>query len=89
MSLFDKDTGNDLLKKAKEFTGKIKDKTFDFISDEALADMIIMAVSKQENVNQVLSDKESLYRINGVDVEMGIPPKVIFEIKRIKDDLKS
>jgi hypothetical protein len=40
------------------------------------------AVSKQEDVNKVLKEKGSNYRISDVEIEMGVPPKLIFGIRR-------
>jgi hypothetical protein len=44
--------------------------------------MIMAACTKQENVNEELKTKGSMYRIAGIDVVMGIPPKVVFSIHR-------
>jgi hypothetical protein len=73
---------SELFSKAKKMAGKVKDKSLDLIGDETLAEMIMAAVSKQEDVNKVLKEKGSNYRISDVEIEMGIPPKLIFGIRR-------
>ncbi len=82
MSLFNKAKDSELLSKAKKMAGKLKDKSLDLIGDETLAEMIMAAVSKQEDVNKVLEEKGSNYRISDIEIEMGIPPKLIFGIRR-------
>lgn len=82
MSLFNKAKDSELLSKAKKIAGKLKDKSLDLIGDETLAEMIMAAVSKQEDVNKVLGEKGSNYRISDIKIEMGIPPKLIFGIRR-------
>ena len=71
-----------LLDKAKESIEKAKDISLDLVSDENLASMIVAACTKQENVNEALKTKGSIYRIAGIDLVMGIPPKVVFSIHR-------
>jgi len=82
MGILNKAKGSELLSKAKKMAGKVKDKSFDLIGDETLAEMIMVAVAKQEDVNKVLKEKGSNYRISDIEVEMGIPPKFIFGIRR-------
>jgi len=74
MSLFDK---------AKQISSKVADKAADFSSDELLADTIIKAVKKQEKVNAILKEKNSNYRVSELDLQMGIPPTVVFGIRRV------
>ena len=80
MSIFDK---------AKEASNKISNKVsesvINFSSDELIANTIIKAVKKQENVNALLKDKGSNYRVSDIDLEMGIPPTVSFGVRRIND----
>ena len=71
-----------LLDKAKESVEKAKDISLDLVSDENLANMIMVACTKQDNVNEALKTRGSKYRIHGIDLEMGIPPKVIYAIRR-------
>ncbi len=83
MAIFDKD--KDLLGKAKEAASRLKDKSLELVSDEKFADLISKAVEKQEGVNDVLHQRGSNYRISSIDIEMGLPPKIIFGIKRVTD----
>ena len=71
-----------LLDKAKQSVEKARDISLDLISDENLANMIMIACTKQENVNEALKAQGSIYRIQGIDLEMGIPPKVVYAIRR-------
>jgi hypothetical protein len=71
-----------LLDKAKESVANAKDISLDLVSDENLASMIVAACTKQENVNEALKTKGSIYRIAGIDLVMGIPPKIVFSIHR-------
>ena len=82
MSIFNKAKDSELFSKAKKMAGKLKDKPLDLIGNETLAEMIMAAVSKQEDVNKVLKEKGSNYRISDIEIEMGIPPKLIFGIRR-------
>ena len=76
MSIFDK---------AKEITDKVTEKAVQFSSDELIADTIIKAVEKQEKVNAILKEKGSVYRVNDLDLQMGIPPTVTFGIRKVHD----
>ena len=75
-----------LLDRAKQSVEKAKDISSDLVSDENLANMIMIACAKQDNVNEALKTKGSVYRIHGVDIEMGIPPKVVYAIRREFDE---
>jgi len=80
MSLFDK---------AKALSSKAVEKIADFSSDELIADTVMKAVEKQEKVNFILQQRGSKYRVSGMDLEMGVPPKVVFGIRRMDDISKS
>lgn len=75
-----------LLDKAKQSVEKARDISLDLVNDENLANMIIVACAKQDNVNEALKAKGSVYRIHGVDLEMGIPPKVVYAIRKEIDE---
>jgi hypothetical protein len=75
-----------ILEKAKEISEKVVEKTVQFSSDDLIAETIIKAVKKQESVNQILKEKCSNYRINEIDLQIGIPPTVSFGIHRINDN---
>jgi hypothetical protein len=74
-----------IFEKAKEISEKVVEKTVQFSSDELIAETIIKAVKKQESVNHILKEKCSNYRINEIDLQIGIPPTVSFGIHRIND----
>ena len=78
-----------LLDKAKELSGKVADRVADFSSDELIAETIMKAVEKQEKVNALLKKKGSNYRVDNIELEMGIPPTVSFGIRRLADDADS
>ena len=78
-----------ILDKAKELSNKVSEKATEFSSDELIADTIIKAVAKQEKVNRILREKQCNYRISDIDLEMGIPPSVIFGVRRISEDSAS
>ena len=71
--------------KAKELGDKVNDSVTSFSSDEIIADTVIKAVEKQEKVNAILKAKGSNYRIEGIDLGMGIPPSVTFGVRRLSD----
>jgi len=75
-----------LIDRAKQSVEKAKNISLDLVSDENLANMIMVACAKQDNVNEALKTKGSIYRIHGVDIEMGIPPKVVYAIRREFDE---
>jgi len=77
MSIFDK---------AKEISSKVVDKTVEFSSDELIANTIIKAVEKQDKVNKILEEKGSNYRVNDIDLQMGIPPTVVFGIRKVSNN---
>ena len=75
-----------LLDRAKQSVEKARDISLDLVNDENLANMIVVACAKQDNVNEALKAKGSVYRIHGVDLEMGIPPKVVYAIRKVFDE---
>jgi len=77
MSIFDK---------AKEISSKVVDKTVEFSSDELIANTIMKAVEKQDKVNKILEEKGSNYRVNDIDLQMGIPPTVVFGIRKVSEN---
>ena len=81
MAIFDKN----LLDKAKDAGTALKDKSLEMVSDEKLADLIMKAVERQEGVNKELQSRGANYRIDGIELEMGLPPKVIFGVRRISE----
>ena len=75
-----------IFEKAKEISEKVVEKSVQFSSDELIAETIIKAVQKQESVNLILKQKGSNYRINEIDLQIGIPPTISFGIHRINDE---
>jgi len=75
-----------LLDKAKELSSKAVEKSTEFSSDELIANTIMKAVEKQEKVNDLLQAKGSNYRVNDIDLQMGIPPTVVFGIRKVSDN---
>ena len=75
-----------LLDRAKELSSKAVEKSTEFSSDELIANTIMKAVEKQEKVNEILRAKGSNYRVNDIDLQMGIPPTVVFGIRKVSED---
>ncbi len=74
-----------ILDKAKELSDKVKESVATFSSDEVIANTIIKAVKKQENINEILKQKGSNYRVADIELGMGIPPTVTFGVRRVKE----
>ncbi len=75
-----------LLDKAKELTDKVSESITEFSSDEVIANTIMKAVGKQEKVNALLKVKGSNYRVNDIELQMGIPPTVTFGVRRVNEN---
>jgi len=73
-----------ILDKAKELSGKVTESVAAFSSDEVIANTVIKAVKKQENINEILKQKGSNYRVADIELGMGIPPTLCSESKRSK-----
>ena len=80
-----KDAASDSLEKGKELSGKASEKMRAFDSDAIIADTVLKAVEKQEKVNSILKEKGSNYRVDGIELSMGIPPTVAFTVRREGD----
>jgi hypothetical protein len=74
-----------ILDKAKELGDKVNEAVAAFSSDEVIANTIIKAVKKQENINEILKQKGSNYRVADIELGMGIPPTVTFGVRRVKE----
>jgi len=78
-----------LMDKAKEAASKASEKASEkmsaFDSDSIIAEAIIKAVEKQEKVNNLLFESNSNYRVDGIELSMGIPPTVTFSVGRVGD----
>jgi hypothetical protein len=77
-----------IFEKAKEISEKVVEKSVQFSSNELIAETIIKATQKQESINLILKQKGSNYRINEIDLQIGIPPTVSFGIHRTNDESK-
>jgi hypothetical protein len=74
-----------ILDKAKELSDKVTESVVAFSSDEVIANTVIKAVKKQENINEILKQKGSNYRVADIELGMGIPPTVTFCVRRVKE----
>ena len=74
-----------ILDKAKELGDKVNEAVAAFSSDEVIANTVIKAVKKQENINEILKQKGSNYRVADIELGMGIPPTVTFCVRRVKE----
>ena len=74
-----------ILDKAKELSDKVNESVATFSSDEVIANTVIKAVKKQENINDILRQKGSNYRVADIELGMGIPPTVTFGVRRVKE----
>lgn len=74
-----------ILDKAKELGDKVNESVAAFSSDEVIANTVIKAVKKQENINAILKQKGSNYRVADIELGMGIPPTVTFGVRRVKE----
>lgn len=74
-----------ILDKAKELGDKVNESVATFSSDEVIANTVIKAVKKQENINEILKQKGSNYRVADIELGMGIPPSVTFGVRRVKE----
>ena len=75
-----------ILDKAKELGNKVNESIATFSSDEVIANTVIKAVGKQENINEILKQKGSNYRVADIELGMGIPPTVTFGVRRVKEE---
>ncbi len=74
-----------ILGKAKELGDNVNESVTAFSSDEVIANTVIKAVEKQENVNAILKEKGCNYRIADIDLGMGIPPSITFGVRRVNE----
>lgn len=68
-----------IIDQAKEVVDKVKGKE---LGDDFFADFIIKQTDKQEHINEILESKGSNYRIDNIEIEVGIPPKVVYSIAK-------
>ena len=71
-----------IIGKAKDAANQVVDNAKEkVLGDDLIADLIIKYGSKKEHINEILQEKGSDYRIGGMELEMGLPPKVNFTIE--------
>ena len=87
MSLIDKakDLSGQAADKAKELTGQAAEMAGDLGGDDLIVSTIIRVAAKKDRVNALLEEKGCNYRITGIEVENGIPPKAAFSIEQISE----
>ena len=71
-----------IIDKAKELSGQAVKKAGDLGGDDLIVNTIIRLVEKKERINKLLEEQGCDYRISGIDVENGIPPKGSFSVER-------
>ena len=71
-----------IIDKAKELSGQAVEKAGDLGGDDLIVNTIIRLVEKKERINKLLEEQGCDYRISGIDVENGIPPKASFSVER-------
>ncbi len=69
-----------LIDKAKELSGQAVEKVGDLGGDDLIVNTIIRVAEKRDRVNKLLEEKGCDYRVTGIEVENGIPPKVVFSL---------
>ena len=74
-----KDAADVVADKAQEAVDKVQDQSS---GDDFFADFIIKHTTKQEHINEILESKGSNDRIGNVEIEVGIPPKVVLVVER-------
>lgn len=71
-----------LIDKAKDLSGQAVEKAADRGGDDLIVNSIIRGAEKKEAINKLLEEKGCDYRISGIEVENGIPPKVALSVTR-------
>lgn len=75
-----------LIDKAKELSGQavemVGEKVGELGGDELIVNTIIRVAGKKDRVNKMLEEKGCDNRINGIEIENSIPPKVVFSVSR-------
>jgi len=73
-----KEIGGQAASKAKEISGQVHAKANEIAGDDLVAEAIVRAADKLQRVNEILEAKGCAWRIDGIEVENGIPPKAVF-----------
>ena len=73
-----------LIGKAKELSGQAVDKVGETVGDlggdDLIVNTIIRVAKKKERINKVLEEQGCSYRIDGIEIENSLPPKVVFSV---------
>ncbi|MCB1821183.1 MAG: hypothetical protein KDI73_06330 [Candidatus Competibacteraceae bacterium] len=69
-------------KETKKRADQVAEKFGDLGGDDLIVNAIIRAANKQERMNKLLKEKGSKHRVPGIEVENGIPPKIVFTVTR-------
>lgn len=87
MSLVDKakELSEQAADKAKVLTGQAAEMAGDLGGDDLIVSTIIRVAAKKDRVNAMLEEKGCDYRITGIEVENGIPPKVAFSVEQVSE----
>jgi hypothetical protein len=75
-----------LIGKAKELSGQAVDKVGETVGDlggdDLIVNTIIRVAKKKERINKVLEEQGCSYRIDGIEIENSLPPKVVFSVSK-------
>jgi hypothetical protein len=75
-----------LIGKAKELSGQAVDKVGETVGDlggdDLIVNTIIRVAEKKERINKVLEEQGCSYRIDGIEIENSLPPKVAFSVSK-------
>jgi hypothetical protein len=87
MSLIDKakEISGQAADKAKELTGQAAEMAGDLGGDDLIASTIIRVAIKKDRVNAILEKESCNYRIIGIEVDNGIPPKATFSVEKVSE----
>ena len=73
-----------IIDQAKEAAISVADKASDkALGDDLIADLIVKYGSKKEHINEILEERGADYRISKMELEIGLPPKMIFSIEKV------
>ena len=75
-----------LIGKAKQLSGQAVDKVGETVGDlggdDLIVNTIIRVAKKKERINKVLEEQGCSYRIDGIEIENSLPPKVVFSVSK-------
>ncbi len=74
-----------MFEKAKDYLTGVSEKTLKYVSEDAIADMIVVAANKQELINQKLKERGSDCRVGSIQIELGLSPTVVLGVTRLSE----